>query len=103
MNNENGKEIIEKRIKEIKNDKVKKLLISFIRFMLRYGIPAILMILGIVGAIFLPKKYYYEGQIFNIKNAVFSIGIFFIVLETVALTLSYYLIQWCIKNKITKH
>lgn len=94
---------ITNHINSIKNDKFKKALISFIRFMLRYGIEALFIVLALILSIVLPKNFYIEGEMYNIKNAIFSIGIFFVLLETCALTADYYIIQWCIKNKITKH
>lgn len=90
-------------INSIKNDRFKKVLISFIRFMLRYGIEASLIVIALILSVTLPKNFYIEGEMYNIKNAIFSIGIFFVLLETCALTADYHLIQWCIKNKITKH
>lgn len=66
-----------------------------IRFMLLCGVPFILTVLALIFAILIPSKYYYNGSVFDIKRASFSIIPLIFIFQAIAQFISYKLIRWC--------
>lgn len=83
------KERIRKKRQKILKRKAAK--IAIIRFIVHYIVPVILVVVGLLLSIFLPRDYYFNGTYYDIKKAIISILIIFIPLS---IFIVYILYKW---------
>lgn len=81
------KERIRKRRQKLLKRRARK--VAILRFIAKYIVPVILIVVGILSSIFLPREYYFDGTYYDIKKAIISTLVVFIPVTGIIIFILY--------------